>query len=40
MKYSVERGSGTKIYILSFMKIGSDIHKSMREGFTDSLEIA
>jgi hypothetical protein len=33
MKYAIEMGSGAMIYILSFIKIGSDIQ---RGGYTDT----
>jgi hypothetical protein len=36
MKYAIEMGSGAMIYIPSFMKIGSGIHKLMIGGFTDT----
>jgi hypothetical protein len=39
MKYAVEIGSGALIYILSFIKIGSDIQKLIG-GYTDSMVIA
>jgi hypothetical protein len=35
MKYAVEMGSGTMIYIPSFIKIGSAIQKLMG-GYTDT----
>jgi hypothetical protein len=36
MKYDVEMGSGAMIYIPSFIKIGSDVQKSIREGDTQT----
>jgi prolyl-tRNA synthetase len=41
MKYAVEMGSGTTIYIPSFTKIGSDIQKLIRgiHKHTDRKEI-
>jgi hypothetical protein len=37
MKYVLEMGSGAMIYIPSFIKIGSGIHKLMGVGeFTDT----
>jgi hypothetical protein len=35
MKCAVEMGSGAMIYVLSFIKIGSDIQKLMG-GYTDT----
>jgi hypothetical protein len=29
MKYTVEKGSGTMIYLPSFIKIGSDTHRQL-----------
>jgi hypothetical protein len=43
MKYAVEMGSGTMIYIPRFIKIGSGTQRLMGWGFhrrTDSMEIA
>jgi hypothetical protein len=42
MKYTVEMGPGVMIYIPSFIKIGSGIHKLMGGGYryTDSMENA
>jgi hypothetical protein len=42
MKYAVEIGSSAKIYIPSFVKIGSGIQKLIGgiHRYTDSLEIA
>jgi hypothetical protein len=34
MKYAVEMGSGAMMYIPSFIKTGSGIHKSIRRGHT------
>jgi hypothetical protein len=36
MKYAVEIGSGTMIYISSFVKIGSEIQMLMKRGYTDT----
>jgi hypothetical protein len=36
MKYAVEMGSSTMIYIPGFIKIGSGIQKLMVGGFTDT----
>jgi hypothetical protein len=36
IKCPVEMGSGVIVHILSFINIGSDIRKFMREGFTDT----
>jgi hypothetical protein len=36
MKYAVEMGSGVVMYIPSFIKIGSDILRSIRRRFTDT----
>jgi hypothetical protein len=37
MKYAIEMGSGVMIYIPSFIKIGSNIQKSVgRGGYTDT----
>jgi hypothetical protein len=36
MKYAVEMGSGSMIYIPSFVKIGSGVQKLVG-GYTDSL---
>jgi hypothetical protein len=36
MKYAVEMGSGSMIYIPSFLKIGSGIQKLIGGGFTDT----
>jgi hypothetical protein len=36
MKYAVEMGSGSMIYISSFINISSDIQKVMVGGFTDT----
>jgi hypothetical protein len=36
MKYTVEMGSGAVIYVPSFIKIGSGIHKLMEVGRGDT----
>jgi hypothetical protein len=42
MKYAVQMGSGSMIYIPSFIKIGSRIQKLIGgiHSYTDSMEIA
>jgi hypothetical protein len=40
MKYAVEKGSGAMIYMPSLLRIGSDIQKFLRQGYTDSKVIA
>jgi hypothetical protein len=36
MKYAVEMGSDTMIYVPSFIKIGSGIQKLIEGGYTDT----
>jgi hypothetical protein len=40
MELAVEMGSGSMIYIPSFIKIGSAIQKFVRGEYTDSMVIA
>jgi hypothetical protein len=40
MKYAVDMCPDAMIYITSFIKIGSGIHKLMGGGYTDSMVIA
>lgn len=40
MKYAVDMGSGTMIYILGFIKIGSDIRKLIRRDTQPDMKIA